>query len=113
MRSYISASRLQYFLDGNRLKSVEEEKDLGVIVDEKLNSHSHIAEATAKANKILGCIRRSIKFKNEEIILPLYKAHVRSRLEYGSRRSFGTPIRHKTELGLSEFREGRPRWSRD
>ena len=75
---------MRYFLNGNRLKSVEEEKDLGVIVDEKLNFHSHIAEATAKANRILGCIRRSIKFKNEDIIMPLYKAHVRSRLEYGS-----------------------------
>ena len=75
---------MRYFLDGHRLKSVEEEKDLGIIIDEKLNLHSHIAEMATRANKILGCIRRSIKYKDQDIIMPLYKAHVRSRLEYGS-----------------------------
>ena len=74
----------KYNIDGNIVETVVEEKDLGIIVDVKLNFHKHILTATKKANSILGCIRRAIKFKDRDMILPLYKAHVRSRLEYGS-----------------------------
>ena len=73
-----------YSIDGNIIESVTEEKDLGVIIDKKLNFHQHIMASAKKANSILGCIRRTIKHKDREIILPLFKAHVRSRLEYGS-----------------------------
>ena len=40
------------------------------------------AEAAKKANRILGCIYRSIEFKNKDIILRLHKALVRPHLEY-------------------------------
>ena len=74
----------QYNINGYFVKAVREEKDLGVIVDDKLNFHKHILKVTNKANSILGCIRRAIKYKDKEMIIPLYIAHVRSRLEYGS-----------------------------
>ena len=73
-----------YSIDGNTIESVTEEKDLGVIIDKKLDFHQHIMASAKKANSILGCIRRTIKHKDREIMLPLFKAHVRSRLEYGS-----------------------------
>ena len=73
-----------YDINGDIVKTVVEEKDLGIIIDEKLNFHKHILTATKKANSILGCIRRAIKYKDREMIIPLYIAHVRSRLEYGS-----------------------------
>ena len=76
--------RYQYNINGNIVETVAEEKDLGIIIDEKLNFHKHILKASKKANSILGCIRRAIKYKDREMILPLYIAHVRSRLEYGS-----------------------------
>ena len=74
----------QYNINGNPVEAVREEKDLGVIVDDKLNFHKHILKASKKANSILGCIRRAIKYKDKDMIIPLYIAHVRSRLEYGS-----------------------------
>ena len=40
------------------------------------------SEAAKKANKILGCIYRSIKFKTKDIIICLYKSLVRPHLEY-------------------------------
>ena len=73
-----------YQIDGTIMDSVREEKDLGVIIDSKLNFHRHIMETVKKANNTLGCIRRTIKFKDRDIMLPLYIAHVRSRLEYAS-----------------------------
>ena len=41
------------------LEFITEEKDLGVIIDHKLNFSSHIVEQVIKANKMMGLIRRS------------------------------------------------------
>ena len=73
--------KFEYEMGGNKLKSVDQEKDLGV-----LNVNGKFAEqcsaAAKKANQILGMIRRNIKYKKKEIIVKLYKALVRPRLEY-------------------------------
>ena len=37
--------------------------------------------AANKANQVLGMIRRNIKWKNQEVIVRLYKALVRPRIE--------------------------------
>ena len=66
-----------------QLKTIEKEKDLGVIIDNKLSFKEQVAHSTAKANKIVGLIRRSFDYMSEKMFTLLFKSLVRPILEYG------------------------------
>ena len=59
------------------------EKDLGIFVDQKLSFELHIIDKVKKANRILGLIKRNFKHIGSKAFIMLYKALVRSHLEYG------------------------------
>jgi len=74
--------KYKYMLGEEWVESSPEEKDLGVLVDEKLSISRQCALAAQKANHILGCIKSSMASRSREGILPLYSALVRPHLQY-------------------------------
>ena len=60
------------------------EKDLGVIVDEELSFKKEVTARAKKGNSIMGIIRRTFTYMNEEMFCCLFKSLVRPHLEYAS-----------------------------
>ena len=75
-------SKYAYSINGHMLNSVDEEKDLGIIVTSDMKSSRQCRVAYNKAARILGVVNRTIKFKNKQILLSLYKTLVRPLVEY-------------------------------
>ena len=66
------------------LNQCHHEKDLGVIIDENLSFKEHVMQATSKANKIVGIIRRSFDYLDNKTFVLLFKSLVRPIIEYGN-----------------------------
>ncbi|KGL81111.1 hypothetical protein N309_02312, partial [Tinamus guttatus] len=74
--------RHQYRLGTDLLESSSAEKDLGVMVDDKLTMRQQCDLVAKRANGILWYIKKSISSRSREVLLPLYSALVRPHLEY-------------------------------
>lgn len=71
-----------YTLGNQKLKSSNKEKDLGVIMDSSLKFSEQCSVAVKSANRTLGLIKRTIKSRGKNVLVRLYKALVRPKLEY-------------------------------
>ena len=75
----------QYVLNGSTLKPTESERDLGVLVDKSCKFSEHCNKVANSANAIvliIGMIKRTITCRRKDIMVRLYKALVRPKLEY-------------------------------
>ena len=104
-----------YFYLFPQLDKVNQEKDLGVIVDDKLSFEFHIDKKVAKAKKMTGIVRHTIKYLTPVVFTLLFKSIIRPHVEYAS--MIWSPITKKLQdklervqrratkmvLGLSEL----------
>ena len=72
----------QYSMGGLPLDNVTEEKDLGVTVTDSFKSSTQCSIAAAKANRILGIIKKTFSCRDGIVLSKLYKSLVRPHLEY-------------------------------
>ena len=71
-----------YVLNGKALPSTEQEKDLGVTVNQEFTWRTHIDNSIKKANSTMAWIMRVIIVKDITTMTQLYKTLVRPHLEY-------------------------------
>ncbi len=92
--NYFLKDKMSYYT----LENVDNEKDLGVIMDSKLGFDNHINEKINKANGIIAVIKYNFKYIDAECLLLLYKALVRPHLEYAVR--VWAPYKNKHVIAL-------------
>ena len=73
-----------YHMGDVQLDTTEEEKDLGVVTDNKLRFSKHCDKIVTSCNKILGIMRRNINHMDTTVFNYLYKGLVRPVIEYAS-----------------------------
>ena len=74
--------RFEYKMDGRAIGSVNEEKDLGVWVEDHMKPTKQCKIAAQNANWALGQLTRSFHYRKASCLVPLYKIFVRPKLEH-------------------------------
>ena len=77
-----SNTRYEYVMNGNKIESVTEEKDLGVWVEEDLRPSKQCKMAAQSANWALGQLTRAFHYRKASCLVPLYKSFVRPKIEH-------------------------------
>ena len=72
----------EYKLGDAVLGKTTQEKDFGVTFSADMKVSEQCGIAASKGNQIPGLTRRTITYKEKQLIVPLYKAIVRPHLEY-------------------------------
>ena len=66
------------------MQEVREEKNLGILIDDRLKFHKQTAAVFSKASQMLVVLQHSFASLNESTLLLLYWSVVRQFLEYGN-----------------------------
>ena len=71
-----------YTMCNKQLETTEEERDIGVIMSNKLKPGPQCAKAARTAQAVLGQIGRAFHFRDRHVFVRLYKQYVRPQLEF-------------------------------
>ena len=74
--------QFEYFMGGQTLANTEEERDLGVVMSNKLKPAAQCAKAAQVAMAVLCQITHTFQHRDKHVFLQLYKQYVRPHLEF-------------------------------
>ena len=104
----------QYRLGDERIESSSAERDFGVLIDKRLDMSQQCALAAQRANRVLGCIRRSVASRSRGDSTPLLcsgetsSGVLRSALEPSAQEGHGTVGAGPKEGYKNDPRAGAP-----
>ena len=73
-----------YYMDGIKLKTVEEEKDIGVTIHKSLKPSAHCKRVADTANAVLRQLTKNFHFRDRHVFRKLYIQYVRPHVEFAS-----------------------------
>jgi len=73
-----------YYMYGEPVEEVCSIKDLGVLFSNDMKVSLNCRDSYSKANRMLGLISRTIRYRYPTVLLNLYKSLVRPHLDYCS-----------------------------
>jgi hypothetical protein len=73
-----------YYMGNRPIDLVDNHRDLGVIVDNSLRFHTHIASIVNKAGGLAANLLRSTLCRSPDFMMTLFSAHLRPLLEFSS-----------------------------
>ena len=71
-----------YNMSNQQLPSTDQKRDLRIIITKDLKFQKQTLKGCKTAKRVLGFIARNFRYKNKEIILPLYKSLVSPHFEH-------------------------------
>jgi hypothetical protein len=71
-----------YFMAGEKLQKVDDERDIGITVTKNLKPSAQCSKAAATARSVLGQISRSFYYRDKNTFVKLYVTYVRPHLEF-------------------------------
>ena len=69
-------------MSNQQLPTTDQQRDLGIIITKDLKWQKQTEKSYKTDNRELGYIARNFRYKNKELIYPLYKSLVRPHVEH-------------------------------
>jgi hypothetical protein len=88
----------QYMLSNTPLNVKPYERDLGILVDERLSFDQQISAAVCKAKRLVGMMLHTFTSRNRNVILPVFNSLIRPVLEYASPVWNSASVHHTNQL---------------
>jgi hypothetical protein len=76
--------RAEYKMNGTKLETTEQERDVGVVISSDLKPAEQCKKAAQTAGVVLGQIHRAFHYRDRFTYLNLYKQYVRPHLEFAA-----------------------------
>ena len=80
--SEVTIPNYDYYVDNKKFRSADCVKDLGVHIDSNLSFTRNVDLAVSQAQRLSGLVFRTIRSREPDVLVPIFKSLVRPSLEY-------------------------------